>query len=92
MMKRMLLVLSTLTCVGLSGVARANWEYGDDRVTTGWYQDDGRRFIIAVRGGIAYGMAKLKNDVGTLGADYYDDNGQVFPCSDLTHPVIFEHL
>ncbi len=92
MMKRMLFVLSTLTCVGLSGVARANWEYGDDRVTTGWYQDDGRRFIIAVRGGIAYGMAKLKNEVGTLGADYYGDNGQVFPCSDASGCSAYEFL
>jgi len=81
MMKRMLLVLSVLMCVGIVP-ARANWEYGDDRVTTGWYQDDGRRFIILMRGGIAYGHAKMKNNVGTLGADYYDDGGgAVFPCA-----------
>ena len=81
MMRRFLIVLPMLFCVSLSNVARANWEYGDDRVTTGWYQDDGRRFIIAIRGGIAYGSAKLRNDVGTLGADYYYDNGAIFPCA-----------
>ena len=81
MMKRMFFILPMLFCMTLSGVARANWEYGDNRVMNGWYQDDGRRFIIVLRGGIAYGSAKMKNDVGTLGADYYSDNGAIFPCA-----------
>lgn len=81
MMKRMLFILPMLFCMTLSGVARANWEYGNDRVMDGWYQDDGRRFIILLRGGISYGYAKMKNDVGTLGADYYSDGGVIFPCA-----------
>ncbi len=76
----MLFVLPMLLCLGLP-TARANWEYGGDNVTTSGYQDDGRRFIILVRGGISYGMAKMKNDVGTLGAEYYYDNGAIFPCA-----------
>ena len=81
MMKRMLFVLSMLVYVTLSGVARANWEYDGEYVADGWYQDDGRRFIILLRGGIAYGQAKMKNGVGTLGADYYYHDGRIFPCA-----------
>lgn len=80
MMKRMLLVLSALLML-VTVPARANWEYDGEYAASGYYQDDGRRFIILVRGGIAYGQAKMKNDVGTLNADYYDDNGFIFPCS-----------
>ena len=54
-----------------TGVARANWEYEGERVRDGYYQDDGRRFIIAIRGGISYGLGKMKNDIGTLTSEYY---------------------
>ena len=80
MMKRMLFVLPMIACL-ISGGARANWEYDGTYVRDGYYQDDGRRFIILIRGGISYGIAKMKNDVGTLGADYYSDNGVIFPCA-----------
>ena len=80
MMKRMLLFLSVVLCLGV-GPARANWEYGSEHADSGWYRDDGRRFIILVRGGIAYGTAKMKNDIGTLSADYYYDSGSIFPCA-----------
>ena len=78
MMKKILFVLPMIACL-CSGVARANWEYDGENVRDGYYQDDGRRFIIAVRGGLAYGMAKMKNDVGTLTATYYQPEGGGVP-------------
>lgn len=71
MMKKILLVLPMLIACAMSSNARANWEYDGVYVRDGYYQDDGRRFIILVRGGIAYGMAKIKNDIGTLTSEYY---------------------
>ena len=80
MMKKMFLVLPMLLCM-LTGVARANWEYDGEHIGDGYYQDDGRRFIILVRGGIAYGMAGIKNDIGTLNTAYYYDNGSIIPAT-----------
>ena len=52
-------------------------------VRDGYYEDDGRRFIILVRGGVSYAQGKTKNDVGMLRVDYYNDNGVVFPCDSV---------
>ena len=70
MMKKLLLVLPMIACL-VSPAARANWEYDGTYVRDGHYEDDGRRFIILIRGGISYGMAKTKNDIGTLTSEYY---------------------
>lgn len=70
MMKRMLFVLPMIACLVSAG-ARANWEYDGTYVRDGYYRDDGRRFIILVRGGMSYGMAKMKNDIGTLTSEFY---------------------
>ena len=79
MMKRMLFILPMLACL-VSPVARANWEYDGTYARDGYYQDDGRRFIILIRGGISNVRAKMANDIGMLRVDYYNDNGVVFPC------------
>ena len=57
----------------VSPAARAGWEYDGEHINDGYYQDDGRRFIILVRGGMSYGMAKVKNDIGTLTSEYWQD-------------------
>lgn len=90
MMKRLLFVLPMLLCVGFNA-ARANWEYGGEYTRDGYYQDDGRRFIILLRGGVSWATAQMKNDVGALGADYYSDNGVVFPCAG-TGCGVYEYL
>jgi hypothetical protein len=68
--------------------ARANWEYG------GGYHDDGERFTVSVRGGVAMPFAKMKNNLGGMLADYYTDGaGNVYDslkcpggdCSSLTY-------
>lgn len=51
--------------------ARANWEYESEYVAGGWYNDDGSRFVLSVRGGLSYGMAKIKNDIGDVSVNYY---------------------
>jgi opacity protein-like surface antigen len=48
--------------------ARANWEYG---ARGGHYEDDGNRITFAARGGMAFGTAKLNNDLGTLVPEPY---------------------
>lgn len=69
-MKKIFFVLPLIACLG-SNVARANWEYSGEGVRDGHYTDDGRRFIILVRGGVAYGIGKMHNDIGTLTSGYY---------------------
>jgi hypothetical protein len=51
--------------------ADANWEYS---ARGGYYGDDGTRMTIALRGGMAFGSAKIENDLGTLNPEpyYYD--------------------
>ena len=74
-MKKLLFVLPMVACM-VSSVARAGWEYDGEHINDGYYRDDGRRFIILVRGGMSYGMAKMKNDIGTLTSEFwYDPNG-----------------
>lgn len=72
MMKKILFALPMIACMCASNVARAGgWEYAGEHVRDGYYQDDGRRFIILIRGGMAHGMGKMKNDIGTLTSEYY---------------------
>lgn len=73
MMKKLIFVLPLLSCVCMTG-ARANWEYESEYVAGGWYNDDGSRFVLSVRGGASYGTAKIKNDIGELDAFYYYDS------------------
>ena len=70
MMKNILFVLPMVACL-FSTAGHANWEYDGTYVRDGYYQDDGRRFIIVVRGGMSYGTGKMKNDIGTLTSEYY---------------------
>ena len=80
MRKRNLLFLPILSCL-ISGVAVADWQYPGTYVGDGWYEDDGSRFVISARGGAAFGMGKIENQVGAVTIDYYllPDSGQVIP-------------
>lgn len=71
-MKKSILCLSMLfACVGTS--AQANWEYPGWYQPDAWETDDGMRFILSVRGGAAYGQAKIQNEIGGLTAYYMRD-------------------
>ena len=70
MMRKLFFVLPVLLCAFVS-TARAGWEYDGTYVREGHYQDDGRRFIILLRGGMSYGMGQAKYDIGTLTSEYY---------------------
>ena len=67
----MLFVLPMILGLVSTGAHATGWEYNGEYVRDGHYQDDGRRFIILVRGGMSYGMAKMKNDIGTLTSEFY---------------------
>lgn len=69
-MKRMLFFLPILFCACFN-TAWANWEYDSEYVASGWYVDDGSRFILSLRGGASYGIGKIKNDIGGLSPGYY---------------------
>ena len=75
MMKKIFFVLPFIACLFSNSVHAVGWEYDGDGVRDGHYQDDGRRFIVLMRGGVAYGRAKMKNDIGTLNAPYYQEIG-----------------
>lgn len=51
--------------------AFAGWQYDGYRVNDGYYNDDGSRFVVGLRGGLAIGHAKMKNEIGNLYGGYY---------------------
>ena len=59
--------------------AFAGWEYDGYYINDGYYEEDDMRFIISARGGLSWGNAKIKNDVGNLYGYYYvnQDTGDV---------------
>lgn len=70
MRKRILTIMPILSCL-MAGSAMAGWQYGSENVYSGWFQDDGARFVISARGGASFGMAKIKNNVGAISNGYY---------------------
>ena len=51
--------------------AFAGWQYDGYYVGDGYYEDDGSRLTVSLRGGLSLANAKLKNEVGNLDAYYY---------------------
>ncbi|MBO7644724.1 MAG: outer membrane beta-barrel protein [Alphaproteobacteria bacterium] len=49
----------------------AGWEYDGYHVGDGYYQDDGSKFVLGFHGGFSMSRAKMKNEMGSLYADYY---------------------
>ena len=61
-----------ILAVALGAVpAHAQWQYPDARMRDSWYADDGSRFILSFRGGAALGRGSVKNDIGSLTAEYW---------------------
>ncbi len=67
--------LFAVSCV-LAGPAVAGWQYDGVYVGDGYYQDDGSRFVLSVRGGASVGFGQTKNDVGAIVTRYYIDPTQ----------------
>ena len=44
--------------------AFAGWQYDGYYTTDGYYRDDGSRFVVNLRGGLAMSNAKMKNEIG----------------------------
>lgn len=73
MRKRFLIPLLSSVVAGVCCLpAMANWEHYNG-YSGSWYDDDGARFIISVRGGMAWGNSKIQNDAGALTTSYYYD-------------------
>lgn len=66
-MKKIFLVSCFLSLVSFG--ANANWESATS--SNGGLNDDGARVTIALRGGLAYANAKIKNDLGSLVPEPY---------------------
>ncbi len=49
----------------------ANWQYPGTYVRDGWFEDDGTRFVMSLRGGASFGMASIKNEVGAISNGYF---------------------
>lgn len=63
-------ILSVISCV-CAGSAHANWQYPGTYLGDGWYQDDGSRFIMSLRGGAAFQRGEIANEIGSMTAEYY---------------------
>lgn len=59
-----LLILSVFTTP-----VHANWQNSDPRYASS-YDDNGARFVISARGGVAWGNAKIQNDAGAYTVEY----------------------
>ena len=59
--------------------AFAGWQNYGYYIDDGYYVDDGSRFVLGVRGGLSLANAKMKNEIGTLEADYWvnEDTGSI---------------
>lgn len=73
-------LLTSLLCL-CAVPASANWQYPGDYPTSGYYTDDGSRFVLGFRAGASFGIASVNNDVGALDAAYYvnPDSGELIP-------------
>ncbi len=69
-----------LSCL-MAVPAVAGWQYPGEYLGDGWYADDGARFVISARGGAAFGMGAIKNEIGAVSIDYYilPDSEQIIP-------------
>lgn len=73
MRKRNICILPILACV-LTVPAFAGWQYDGVYLGDGWYQDDGSRFVLSVRGGASYGTASIENNIGAMSMGFrYDE-------------------
>ena len=72
MRMRDFLFLPILSCLAIAP-AMADWQYSGMYVGDGWYEDDGARFVISARGGAAFGLGTIKNDVGGIQNKYFID-------------------
>lgn len=62
------IIIFSLLCSFLSAPARANWEY---YAPGGFYEDDGSRITVTVRGGMAFGSGSINNEFGSLVPEPY---------------------
>lgn len=70
--------LFSLVTILCCGSAMAGWQYDGYYMRDGYYEDDGSRFVIGVRGGLSFAHANMKNEIGNLESGYYiDDEGKV---------------
>ena len=72
-MKAKLSVFSLFVMM-LCETAFAGWQNDGYYIRDGYYNDDGSRFTIGFRGGISWAKADMKNEMGTLEADYWMNN------------------
>ncbi len=63
-------IVPVLSCL-LTPAAMANWQYPGTYVGDGWYDDDGSRFVLSVRGGASFAFGSIKNDIGALTSEYF---------------------
>ena len=64
-------VFFTSMFMGLMSLpALAGWQYSGVYMGDGWYQENGSRFVLSLRGGAAIGMAKIENKVGAVVTPY----------------------
>ena len=71
-MKLKIFVFS-LAMILCAGSAFAGWQNSGYYVNDGYYVDDGSRFTVGFRGGLSLANAKMKNEIGSLEADYYEN-------------------
>ena len=85
-MKGKILTVLSIVLASMTA-AHAGWEYPGEYVGQGWYEDDGSRFVISVRGGGSYGMAGIENKMGALTPTYVmDENGYIGYCTTTDCP------
>ncbi|MDR0726653.1 MAG: hypothetical protein LBF37_01165 [Rickettsiales bacterium] len=77
---KILSIFTVLSCI-CGASAHAGWQYPGNYLGDGWYQDDGSRFVISVRGGAALQRGSINNEIGTASIEYFVDvnTGHLLP-------------
>lgn len=81
MRKRNIFALSVLSCM-FAVPAIAGWQYDGIYIGDGYYTDDGSRFIVSARGGAAFGVGNIKNDIGAISMAYYVNPADIYDILD----------
>ena len=71
--------LFSIALLLLCAPAFAGWQNNGYYINDGYYNDNGSRLIVSVRGGVSLARAKIKNEMGSLYGYYYvnQSNGDV---------------
>lgn len=69
-------ILFALVSFFTFGSTFANWQYPGTYIGDGWFQDDGSKLTLSLRGGLSWAVGKVSNEVNAFTTTYYRRKGK----------------